>query len=237
MPHHLRPSTEYAEDALLPGDPGRALALAQQLLTEPRMSNHARGLWGYTGLTPAGRPLSIQSTGMGGPSAAIVLHELVELGVRRAIRVGTCGALVAELGHGDLLVAGEALAKDGASRALGAGEIAEPDPELTGRLAGALPDAPPAVRIVTTDLFYDGSEQDTGPPPQRADAWQASGAVAVEMEAATLFTLASRLGVAAACLLAVSDTFADGQRHRIGDENLAEAAERMGSAAAAALAR
>jgi purine-nucleoside phosphorylase len=45
MPHHLKPSTDYAEDALLPGDPGRALALAQQLLTEPRMSNHARGLW------------------------------------------------------------------------------------------------------------------------------------------------------------------------------------------------
>jgi uridine phosphorylase len=236
MPHHLRPSTEYAEDALLPGDPGRALALAQQLLTEPRMSNHARGLWGYTGVTPAGRPLSIQSTGMGGPSAAIVLHELAELGVRRAIRVGTCGALGAELGHGDLLVAGDALAEDGASRALGAGEIAEPDPELTGRLAGALPGAPSAFRIVSTDLFYDAGEGDAGPPRMRADAWRENGAAAVEMEAATLFVLGSRLGVATACLLAVSDTFADGRRRRIGDEDLAEAAQRMGSAAATALA-
>ncbi|HKH41418.1 MAG TPA: hypothetical protein VKA41_06140 [Solirubrobacterales bacterium] len=236
MSHHLRPSTEYAEDALLPGDPGRALSLAQQLLTEPRMSNHARGLWGYTGVTPAGRPLSVQSTGMGGPSAAIVLQELAELGVRRAIRVGTCGALDVGLAHGDLLVAGDALAEDGASRALGAGEIAEPDPELTDRLAGALPGAPEAVRIVTTDLFYDSSEGDAGPPRRRADAWQRSGAAAVEMEAATLFTLGSRLGVATACLLAVSDTFTDGQRRRIGDEDLAEAAKRMGSAAAAALA-
>src|SRR5215208_7774512 len=117
MPHHLRPSTDYAEDALLPGDPGRALALAQQLLSEPRMSNHARGLWGYTGETPERRPLSIQSTGMGGPSAAIVLHELAELGVRRAIRVGTCGSLDPELQLGQLVVAGEALAEDGASRA------------------------------------------------------------------------------------------------------------------------
>src|SRR3954449_3167646 len=91
MPHHLRPSTPYAEDALLPGDPGRALALAQQLLTEPRMSNHARGLWGYTGETAAGHALSIQSTGMGGPSAAIVLQELAELGGGRGIRGGTCG--------------------------------------------------------------------------------------------------------------------------------------------------
>jgi uridine phosphorylase len=235
MPHHLRPSTDYAEDALLPGDPGRALALAQQLLSEPRMSNHARGLWGYTGETPAGRPLSIQSTGMGGPSAAIVLQELAELGVRRAIRVGTCGALGPELEHGDLIVVGEALAEDGASRSLGAGELAEPDAELTRRLAAALPGSPRAVRIATTDLFYDAGADDAGPPRPRADAWLGQGAVAVEMEAAALFTLGRRLGVAAACLLAVSDTFENGQRQRIGDEDLTDAAARMGAAAAGAL--
>src|SRR5262245_63484841 len=154
MPYHLRPSTPYAEDALLPGDPGRALALAQQLLTEPRMSNHARGLWGYSGETPGRRPLSIQSTGMGGPSAAIVLQELAELGVRRAIRVGTCGALDPDLAQGDLVVAGEALAEDGASQALGAEGLARPDEELTGALAGATGADP--VRVVSTDLFYDG---------------------------------------------------------------------------------
>ncbi len=54
------------------------------------MSNHARGLWGYSGRTPAGTALTIQSTGMGGPSAALVLGDLAELGVRRAVRVGTC---------------------------------------------------------------------------------------------------------------------------------------------------
>jgi uridine phosphorylase len=235
MPHHLRPSTDYARDALLPGDPGRALALAQQLLTEPRMSNHARGLWGYTGETPAGRPLSIQSTGMGGPSAAIVLQELAELGVRRAIRVGTCGALAPDLGHGELIVASDALAEDGASRALGAGEVAEPDPDLTGRLSAALPAGPAPVRIVTTDLFYDTDAGDEGPPQTRADAWLRRGAVAVEMEAATLFALGSRLGVATACVLAVSDTFEDGRRRRIDDEQLADAAARMGSVAAEAL--
>ena len=239
MPHHLRPNTAYARDALLPGDPGRALALAQQLLAEPKMSNHARGLWGYTGETPDGRPLSIQSTGMGGPSAAIVLQELAGLGVRRAIRVGTCGALAADLGHGQLIAAGEALAEDGASRALGAGEIAEADPDLTRRLAGALAGSPTPVRIVSSDLFYEsneGEEGDGGPPPRRAEAWLRRGAVAVEMEAATLFTLGGRLGVATACVLAVSDTFPDGERRRIGDEDLAEAAAGMGSAAAEALA-
>ena len=235
MPHHLRPSTEYAQDALLPGDPGRALALAQQLLSKPRMSNHAWGLWGYTGETPDGRSLSIQSTGIGGPSAAIVLQELAELGVKRAIRVGTCGALDADLGHGALIVAGDALAEDGASRALGAGEVAEPDPDLTGRVAGALEGAPSPVRIVTTDLFYDDGEGDAGPPRARAEAWLRHGAVAVEMEAATLFTLGGRLGVATACLLAVSDTFEAGERRRISDEALAEAAARMGAAAGRAL--
>lgn len=237
MPHHLRPSTDYAEDALLPGDPGRALALAQQLLTEPRMSNHARGLWGYTGETPAGRRLSIQSTGMGGPSAAIVLQELAELGVRRAIRVGTCGALDPELRHGDLVVAADALAEDGTSRALGAGEIAEADPDLTGRLKDARREASPPARIVTTDLFYDVREKGAGPPRRRVDEWRGRGAVAVEMEAAALFTLGRRLELATACVLVVSDTFEGEDRRRIGDDGLAEAATRMGAVVASALDR
>jgi purine-nucleoside phosphorylase len=236
VPHHLRPSTAYAPDALLPGDPARALALAQLLLTEPRMSNHARGLWGYTGETPEGRQLSIQATGMGGPSAAIVLQELAELGVRRGIRVGTCGAIDPGLRHGELVVARDALAQDGASRALGAGETAEPDPDLTAHLAAFLPAGASPSRIVTTDLFYEGDTDEGGPPRARADAWRRRGAVAVEMEAATMFTLGERLGLATACVLAVSDIFEDGDRDRIGDDDLSEAAERMGSLAAAALA-
>jgi purine-nucleoside phosphorylase len=235
VPHHLRPNTPYAPDALLPGDPGRALALAQQLLTEPRMSNHARGLWGYTGETSEGHPLSIQSTGMGGPSAAIVLQELAELGVRRAIRVGTCGAVDPELAHGELVVAGVALAEDGASKALGAGEVASPDKELTARLAAALPAGASPSPIVTTDLFYDGDPDQGGPPRARAEAWRRRGAVAVEMEAATVFTLGRRLGVAAACILTVSDTFESNERQRISDQELADAVERMGSVAAGAL--
>jgi uridine phosphorylase len=235
VPHHLRPNTPYAPDVLLPGDPGRALALAQQLLGEPKMSNHARGLWGYTGETLEGRALSIQSTGMGGPSAAIVLQELVELGARRAVRVGTCGALDPGLVHGDLVVAGDALAEDGASRALGAGDVAEADPVLTSRLAAALPAGLGPARIATTDLFYEGDPEEGGPPRARVEAWRRRGAVAVEMEAATLFTLGRRLGVDVACVLVVSDTFDDGGRRRIEDEDLAEAAERMGALAAAAL--
>jgi uridine phosphorylase len=235
MPLHLRPNAPYAPDALLPGDPARALALAQQLLTEPKMSNHARGLWGYTGETPEGRPLSIQSTGMGGPSAAIVLQELAELGVRRAVRVGTCGAVDSELEHGQLVVASDALAEDGTSRALGADETAEPDPGLTVRLAAGLPPGAVPSRIVSTDLFYDADPRHGGLPRARTEAWTRRGAVAVEMEAATVFTLGRRLGVATGCVVVVSDTFADGSRRRIADDELAEAVERMGALAAAAL--
>ena len=233
MPHHLIPSTAYAPDALLPGDPGRALALAQQLLTEPRMSNHARGLWGYSGATSDGRRLSIQSTGMGGPSAAIVLQDLAELGVRRAIRVGTCGALDPALAHGDLVVAAEAIAGDGTSRALGAEEIVRGDPGLTAALAAGLPPGRSPARIATTDLFYSAPGEPAG---ERCEGWRGSGAVAVEMEAATLFTVGADLGLATACALVVSDVFENGERRRIGDEELAEAVERMGATAAAALA-
>ena len=94
-PIHLRPATELAERVLLPGDPHRALAVAQAILAEPLMFNHARGLWGYTGRARDGAPLSVQSTGMGGPSAAIVIEELIGLGAQTLIRIGTCGAVSA----------------------------------------------------------------------------------------------------------------------------------------------
>ncbi|MGH2961258.1 MAG: purine-nucleoside phosphorylase, partial [Solirubrobacterales bacterium] len=80
MALYLKPTAPIAPSALLPSDPGTALALAQDLLDEPRMSNHSHGLWGYHGETESGAELTIQSTGIGGPSAAIVLSELTELG-------------------------------------------------------------------------------------------------------------------------------------------------------------
>src|SRR5215218_7899436 len=105
MPARLRPTAPIAAEAILVGDPGRALMLAQELLCEPKMSNHARGLWGYSGETEAGRQLTIQSTGMGGPSASVVLADLAELGVRRAVRIGTCASL-GDIEPGELVLVG-----------------------------------------------------------------------------------------------------------------------------------
>jgi uridine phosphorylase len=228
MALHLRPSAPIAADALLPGDPGRAMALAQMLFADtPRMSNHYRGLWGYWGETPEGRPLTIQATGIGGPSASLVLQELAELGVERAIRVGTCGAVDDDLELGDLVVAGESLALDGASRALQDDDVVPGDPGLTAGLAAATGVDPS--RIATVDLFYD-------PDPEWRQKLAARGARAVEMEAASLFALGRRLDVRVGCVVAVTDVFTDGTRGRISDEELAETVpERLGRAAIAAL--
>jgi DeoD family purine-nucleoside phosphorylase len=213
---------------LLPGDPGRALALAQSLLSEPRMFNHNRGLWGYTGEAADGALLTIQSTGMGGPSAAIVISELADLGAQRLIRVGTCGALHGSLGLGDLVVAPESIADDGTSRALGAGDRVSADPGLAAALAAAASDGDVAVgTVVSTDLFYDG-------PPGCEQRWLAAGAVAVEMEAATLFALAARRGLRAGTVLAVSDIVLP-RRRRIEPEALAVAERAMGELAVRAL--
>lgn len=227
MTIHLRPSAPIAPDVLVPGDPARAMALAQLLLVEPKMHNLHRGLWGYTGETPEGRPLSVQSTGMGAPSAAIVLHELAELGARRAIRTGTCGALDESLRLGELLRAEAALPEDGVSRSAGGDGLVPADPDLIARLAGDGAGRP--VTVATSDVFYEDSDE-----PRRR--WVAAGASAVEMETAALYTLGRRLGVATASLLIVSDVFPGGERRRIGDQELAEAVEVMGRAAAAALA-
>jgi purine-nucleoside phosphorylase len=231
---HLHPTAELAERVLLPGDPGRALALAQLLMEKPLMFNHHRGLWGYTGRAADGELLSIQSTGMGGPSAAIVLHELVALGARRAIRVGTCGALNGRLELGQLLVASEAIAADGTSRALGAGERVAADRGLTEALDGAGASHAPArvggdpQTVVSTDLFYE-------PNPQRERDWRAAGAAAVEMEAATLFAVGARLGVPVGCMLVVTDLLGESGRQRIEERELVEAVEAMGRTATAAL--
>src|SRR5207247_4473646 len=95
----------------------------------PRMFNRPRGLWGSTGAAEDGAPLTIQATGMGGPSAAIVVRELVDLGARALVRVGTCGSLVPDLRLGALVIATEALPADGTSRALGAGGRVPGDPQ------------------------------------------------------------------------------------------------------------
>ena len=241
---HLRPTAPLAERVLLPGDPGRALALAQALLTEPRMFNHNRGLWGYTGAAADGAPLTVQSTGMGGPSAAIVVEELAALGARTIVRVGTCGALRNDLRLGEVVVVREALPGDGASRALGATGAVEADPDLTAALERAADGGARTGTALTTDLFYDhdtGADEETeGDADQdrylaRARAREGEAdALVVEMEAATVLRLAELLGLRGGCLLGVTD-LRSGGHERLDEDALAVLGVRLGEIAARAL--
>jgi uridine phosphorylase len=210
-----------APDAILVGDPGRALLLAQELLEKPKMSNHARGLWGYTGRTPAGDALTIQATGMGGPSAAIVLTDLAELGTRRVVRVGTCSAFGAEAQPGELLLIEVARAAAGSAASFGidAGDSVSPDRPLNERLGVAL--GAEAREAIVASL-------DTLP----ADTAEAGGAPAADMQTLAVFARAAALRIAAAAVLVVAETEGDG---RLDDEKLGAAAVRAGEAAAKAL--
>jgi uridine phosphorylase len=212
VPAHLRPTAPIAADAVLVGDPGRALLLAQELLEEPKMSNHARGLWGYSGRTPAGNALTIQATGIGGPSAALVLGDLAELGVSRVVRVGTC----------ELLVVSAALAAGGSATSLGVaiGAVVSPDAGLTKRLGEALGDDGRAAAIASVD-----SHPGEGALP--------AGALAADMQTATLLARAGSLGIAAAAILIVTET--SGEPKALEKDALEPAEKRAGQAASTAL--
>src|SRR5256885_975938 len=103
MPIHIRAEPgEYAEACLLPGDPLRAKYIAETYFDDVTQRNSERGLLGYTG-TWEGKPVSVQGTGMGCPGATIVFEELIQLGVKKLMRVGTCGLRPVS----DIIVGGE----------------------------------------------------------------------------------------------------------------------------------
>jgi uridine phosphorylase len=222
VPSRLRPTAPIAADAVLVGDPGRALLLAQELLEQPKMSNHARGLWAYFGQTQAGGELTIQATGIGGPSAALVLGDLAELGVRRAVRVGTCAGAGPSSSLGELLIVRDAIAAGGSAVALGVelGAAVKPAPDLTRLLELELVGEARAVSIASVDARPGESSTDTG-------------ALAVDMQTAPLFAHAASLGMELAAVLIVNEHPRDGVA--LDKENLEELERRAGRAAAAVL--
>jgi uridine phosphorylase len=208
MPARLRPTAPIAADAILVGDPGRALMLAQELLEQPKMSNHARGLWGYSGTSKAGGELTIQSTGMGGPSASVVLADLAELGVRRAVRIGTCASL-GQLGLGELLLVTEARTPAGATTV--------PDQDLTAALKKSLASAHRGVAVSLDTLHR---------PERDQPSVLAEGA---DMQTAALLAAGEEDGVAVAAVLIVAERSDSDQ---LPDEELEAAAKGAGIAAA-----
>ncbi|HEY6731695.1 MAG TPA: hypothetical protein VI039_11810 [Solirubrobacterales bacterium] len=224
MPSRLRPTAPIAAAAILVGDPGRALMLAQALLQKPKMSNHARGLWGYTGVTHDGKELTIQSTGMGGPSASVVVADLAELGVQRAIRLGTCTSLGAPQ-LGDLVIVKEAHSSRGSFQTHGDRKEprdppALPDPALTAALGEAVGDGRLG-SVLSLDTLYR-PERDM--PSVLADV--------ADMQTAALFSTAAELGLIIAALLVVAEKSDSGQ---IRDDDLERMTKTAGVASAGLL--
>jgi DeoD family purine-nucleoside phosphorylase len=225
VPIHVRAEPgDYAEACLLPGDPLRAKYIAETFLDEVEQKNSERGMLGYTG-TFRGRPVSVQSTGMGCPSAGIVIEELAQLGVKRLLRVGTCGGLQPDLQLGDLIVALSAVPADSTATHYVGGEPHAPtaDWELIHSVVHAAKELGRGVRvgpIVSSDVFYD-------PDGDRARRWSDRGILGVEMEAAVLFTLGALRKVQAGCLLTVSDVIVEGEFTRISDAELKAAVDQM----------
>ncbi|HET7856093.1 MAG TPA: hypothetical protein VFL41_06510 [Gaiellaceae bacterium] len=225
MPIHIRAEPgDYSEACLLPGDPLRAKYIAETYLDGAVQRNEERGLLGFTGEFE-GKPVSVQATGMGCPTAAIVMEELVMLGVKRFLRVGTCGGLQTDLELGDLIVAVTAVPTDGTALQYVGGEPHCPtaDWELVHGAVHAAKELGQPMRvgaIATSDTFYD-------PDPGRHGRWSERGVLAVEMEAAVIFTLGALRKVQAGCLLTVSDIVVGGEFPRISDEDLKAAVDRM----------
>jgi purine-nucleoside phosphorylase len=207
---------DVAPVVLLPGDPGRAERIAARLDSAVCYSRN-RGLLGFTGNLPApafppSHPsppsspirLSIQTTGMGAPSTAIISEELLELGARVLVRVGTSGGARQTVRPGDLIVATASVPLDGTTAAYVGG--APYAPAASFAVARALADAADrsgatchAGLVATDDAFYH-------PDPVHFSTWAARGVLAFEMEASALFTVCAIKGAHAGCLLTVSNT-------------------------------
>jgi uridine phosphorylase len=167
------------------------MALAQVVIEGPKMSNHARGLWGYSGQTAEGRGLNVQATGMGGPSAALVLADLAELGVRRAVRVGTCAGLAPELRPGDLVCVTEARAWSEGGRVAGAAAV--PAEGLAAGLRAELGDEARTGRVASLDVLHPAR----GHPTPDGDV--------ADMQTAALLAAGRKLDVALAAVLIVTE--------------------------------
>ncbi len=227
MPIHLRAEQgDYAPNVLCPGDPRRARYIADTFFDSGfRCVNEERGMLGFTG-TFEGSPISVQTTGMGCPSAGIVFEELVMLGAKRLIRVGTCGGLQNGIKMGDTVIALSATAED--TTALRYAQMSSYAPAATFELAesaarlsrqqGATVHVGP---VVTSGVFYN-------PDPMTFARWKRVGHIAVEMEAAMMYTIAAVHGIQALAIMTVSDLLGeDGETERISDEALKQGVDDM----------
>jgi purine-nucleoside phosphorylase len=202
MPTHVHGNPDdVAPYVLLPGDPNRSKYIAETFLENPVMYTEYRGLFGYTG-TYKGLRISVQTTGMGCPTTAIVLEELIQLGAKCVQRVGTCGALYDHLEPTDLVIAQASLPFDGTTRLyLGDGPMV---PIPTWRVLEETVKAARAENLKHHVGMISSGDAYYGPPWVREERLK-RGAIAVEMEASAIFTIAMLRGIEAGCVCTVSN--------------------------------
>lgn len=209
-PHIAAEPGAFAPTVLLPGDPARARHVAETLLDDAVQVTAVRNMLGYTG-NWKGRRVSVMGTGMGIPSCSIYACELVrEYGVRRLVRVGTCGAVADALALGDLVVAMGAGTDSNVNRLRFGGHDFAATADFG--LLRAVVDAAAAAgvplhvgNVFSTDLFYH-------PQADLVEMLGRHGVLGIEMEAAGLYGVAAEHGVQALAVLAVSDHLRRGER-------------------------
>ena len=208
-PHISASPGDFAEAILLPGDPLRAKHIADNHLTDARQVTAVRNMLGFTG-SYRGMPVSVMGTGMGVPSASIYAHELVtEYGVRRLVRVGSCGGIAEDLALRDVILAVGACTDSNVNRRRYGGKefAAVADFGLLRAAAEAADERGTSVRaglVHTSDLFYS-------PEPDFFAPMKAMGVLAVEMEVAGLYGLAAQHRARALAILTVSDHVVTGE--------------------------
>lgn len=202
-PHITAQPGEFADVVLMPGDPQRAEHIATQFLEGAKRVTEVRNVWGYTGLY-RDRRVSVMAHGMGIPSCSIYATELIqEYGVKSLIRVGSCGALAADVKLGDVIVALGAStdSKVNRMRFMDHDFAAIADYGLVEHTVNAARERGIPIRVgnvFSSDFFYS-------PQPQVYDRLEKLGVLAVEMEAAGLYGVAAEYGARALTILTVSD--------------------------------
>lgn len=185
-----------AKYVLLPGDPARTEYIAKTYLDKPRVVSDFRGLLAYTGFY-SGTRVSVFTTGMGCPSAGIVVEELSRLGAKTLIRVGTCGGVQKKVKPCDYIIPVAAVPLVGLLRAYKLASLSSrPDPGVLSALVRTAEKM--NVRhwqgvICTSDAFYREVEQ--------AKQWEKKGVLAFEMECAGIFALSRMLGLKTGAVL------------------------------------
>lgn len=205
QPHIMCGVGDVAKYVLLPGDPGRVGRIASFFDESEKVADY-RGFVTYTGKA-GGVGISACSTGIGCPSAAIAVEELISIGAETLIRVGTTGALQPHLDSGDIVVATSAVRADGASRAYVPVEYpAVASFDVSSALLGAAEELGREVHpgiVMSTDAFYGGDEE-------ALRRFGAAGVLSIEMEASVIFTIASLRGRRAGGIMAVDGNLAKG---------------------------